>query len=358
VSGNAKPTDLSIGVFADDQLDRVQHAYGLRSLLVLPFFALNGSIIDLRRRTETARKALLETERGVLFLKELPWYCSSERFAHFQSELLAGLADEGATVVAPLATASGRRFFHDRLTGSIFLLQPYLDGRSWTGGVEEARSAGTALAALHDCGSRVTSEAFPGMRDVFASARELVGLLPDNWSGPASARGDVASLADSALAAVDRCRREAYAAGYGRAVVPVHGDYNPFNIVFDPGSSSVTAIVDFDNACLDDRAHDLGEALVRFAWVNYRGLSSAYGAVPSAFDLDAVKAVLNGYREYDEAAARAARPRLPAVMTAVALELAAIGLLSSYYTADDVSALQRNVESLLPMANDAVAAVW
>lgn len=355
---DAKPVDLSIGVFADDQLLRIQQAYGLETLLVLPFLSLNGEIIDLRRRTETARKVLLNTERGVCFLKELPWYCSSPEFAAFQTHLLVELADRGAAVARPLATTRGDLFFHDPLTGAILLLQPYLEGRSWTRTPAEAREAGNALALLHSLASRVRPLPFVGMRDVFGSAHALVALLLDNWTGPQGAKDDIATLARLSLATVEHCRATAYAVGYGTAVIPVHGDYNPFNLIFETTSDGIAGIIDFDNACLDDRAHDLGESLVRFGWLKYRGLSSAYGDAPSEFDPVAVDAVLHGYRQYDEQTAETVQPVLPTVMTTVALELAAIGLLSGYYTVDDVSKLHHNVKRLLPMAHDAIRSAW
>ncbi|GHE07312.1 phosphotransferase enzyme family protein [Streptomyces alanosinicus] len=361
MSTDAKPLDTSIGVISDDQLARVQNAYGLTSLLVLPFFSLNKSIIDLRRRTETARKVFIESDQGVLFLKELPWYCSSVEFAEFQTELLSRLHDLGAPVARPLATTSSRRFFHDRRTGSIFTLQPYVAGRSWTGGDGEAQAAGRALAGLHTHARQTRMNGLPVMRDVFSTAESLVGLLEDSAEHPEPVRKEIDDFRRLALATVDRSRTEAYAAGYGAEALPVHGDFNPFNLIFGEISGSVESIVgivDFDNACLDDRAHDLGEALVRFGWVNYRGLSSAYGAVPAGFDHAAVAAVLAGYREADKAAATAARPLLPAVMTAVALELAAIGLLSAYYTPSDLPALRRNAQTLPKMAAEAVALAW
>ncbi|MBV9025046.1 MAG: aminoglycoside phosphotransferase family protein [Streptomycetaceae bacterium] len=361
MSADAKPLDTSIGVISDDQLARVQAAYGLKSLLVLPFFSLNKSIIDLRRRTETARKVFIESDQGILFLKELPWYCSSVEFAAFQTELLSRLHDLGAPVAPPLVTHSGYRFFHDRRTGSIFTLQPYVEGQSWTGGDGEARAAGRALAGLHTHARQTRMNGLPGMRDAFSSAKSLVSLLQDSAEQPEPVREEIDDFTRLALAAIERSRTEAYAAGYGAEVLPVHGDFNPFNLIFGETLESterVVGIVDFDNACLDDRAHDLGESLVRFGWVNYRGLSSAYGAVPTGFDQTAVAAVLAGYREADESAATAARPLLPAVMTAVALELAAIGLLSAYYTQSDLPALRHNVEALPKMAAEAVASVW
>jgi Ser/Thr protein kinase RdoA (MazF antagonist) len=357
-AATAKPIDMSIGVFSDDQLIRVQQAYGLDSVLVLPFFALNETIIDLRRRTETARKVFIETDRGVFFLKELPWYCASADFADFQTGLLAQLSGLGSPVLMPSVTTSGTLFFHDRLTGSIFLLQPHLDGRSWTGRAGEARSAGGALADLHRAGSRVRVTASGGTRDAFASAHDLIGLLLAHWTGPAQARDDVREFARHALGTVGKCRDDAYAAGYGGSVIPVHGDYNPFNLIFAHGSDAVAGVVDFDNACMDDPAHDLAEALVRFGWVNYRGLSSAYGRVPTSFDRTSLDAVLRGYRDVDEAAADRMRPLLPPVMTAIALELAAIGLLSSYYTVDDLATLRRNTESLRAIALDAITSLW
>ncbi|MDX2552814.1 phosphotransferase enzyme family protein [Streptomyces stelliscabiei] len=361
MSTDAKPLDTSIGVISDDQLARVQAAFGLKDLLVLPFFSLNKSIIDLRRRTETARKVFIESEQGVLFLKELPWYCSSVEFAAFQTELLSQLHALGAPVARPLTTCSGHSFFHDRRTGSIFILQPYVEGRSWTGGDGEARAAGRALAGLHTHAGQTRMKGWPGMRDAFVGAESLVSLLQDSAEHPEPVREEIHDFAGLALAVIERCRTEAYAAGYGAEVLPVHGDFNPFNLIFGEtrdSAETVVGVVDFDNACLDDRAHDLGESLVRFGWVNYRGLSSAYGAVPTGFDRSAVAAVLAGYREADEASATAARPLLPAVMTAVALELAAIGLLSAYYTHSDLPALRRNAEALPEMAAKAVASVW
>ncbi|MDX2537116.1 MULTISPECIES: phosphotransferase enzyme family protein [Streptomyces] len=348
-------------MISDDQLARVQAAFGLKRLLVLPFFSLNKSIIDLRRRTETARKVFIESEQGVLFLKELPWYCSSVEFAAFQTELLSQLHELGAPVARPLVTHSGQGFFHDRRTGSIFTLQPYVEGRSWTGGYGEARAAGRALGGLHTHARQTRMNGLPGMRDAFSSAESLVSLLQDDAEQPEPVREEIHDFARLALAAIARSRTEAYEAGYGSEVLPVHGDFNPFNLIFGEtrdSTETIVGVVDFDNACLDDRAHDLGESLVRFGWVNYRGLSSAYGAVPTGFDRTAVESVLAGYRETDKAAAAAAKPLLPAVMTAVALELAAIGLLSAYYTPSDLPALRRNAETLPTMAAEAVASVW
>ncbi|MFD7548349.1 phosphotransferase enzyme family protein [Streptomyces sp. NPDC059816] len=361
MSTDAKPLDTSIGVISDDQLTRVQAAYGLDSLLVLPFFSLNKSIIDLRRRTETARKVFIESDRGILFLKELPWYCSSLEFAAFQTDLLSQLHELGAPVAAPLVTRSGHGYFHDRRTGSIFTLQRYVGGRSWTGGDGEAQAAGRALAGLHTHAQQARLTGLPGMRDAFASAKSLVSLLQDIAEHPEPVREEINDFTRLALATIKRSRTEAYAAGYGSETLPVHGDFNPFNLIFGERlekDETVVGIVDFDNACLDDRAHDLGESLVRFGWVNYRGLSSAYGAVPTGFDHTAISAVLSGYRLVDEASAAVARPLLPPVMTVVALELAAIGLLSAYYTPGDLPTLRRSAESLPEMAAEAIASVW
>jgi len=53
---------------------------------------------------------------------------------------------------------------------------------------------------------------------------------------------------------------------------PVHGDFIPWNLAFC--GVSVRAIYDFDNAAIDSRLHDLGEALVGWCALDYAGSSA------------------------------------------------------------------------------------
>lgn len=349
----AKPLDTTIGTFSDDQLDRVMHAFGATPFWVLPFLSVNDEIIDLRRRTETARKAIIEHEGQALFLKELPWYCADVEFAAFQQRFQNGLRQHGIPVPDTLNTLDGTGFFHDRQTGSLFTLQLYTDAAVWDGSPWQVEAAGRMLARLHTVSATVELPRLPAMRNVFGSASALISLLHDGWTGPG--REDVHDLADSAMNVVERCHTDAINAGYGRVVLGVHGDYNPFNLLFDTGERSVVGVVDFDNACVDDPAHDLGEAVVRFAWMRYRGLSSMYGEVPETFDQAAIDCLLTSYTAADNRLLDHCLPILAEVITAVSLELAAIGLLSSYYTADDLPQLRHNTLHMREMARDALS---
>ncbi|MDG4763007.1 phosphotransferase [Solwaraspora sp. WMMD406] len=329
-----KPIDLSIGSFSDDQLTRVMNGFGVRAFLVLPFYALNDVILDLRRRTETARKVLIETDHGVVFVKELPWYCSSPEHARFQTSLQEALREQSMPIPELARATSGERFVVDGMSGAIFVAHHYTHGRSWTESIGEAHAAGGTLGRLHGASSGIRLQGFPGMDDVFGTAHKITSLLRHGWTR--EAERDVGALATVLLDTIDHCRRAARAAGYGDTVLPVHGDYNPFNLLYDLDSDVVAGVVDFDNACLDDPAHDIGEIVVRFAWMRYRGLSSAYGAVPDQFCDAQLEAVLGGYLDANEQVGRKALPLLPHVVTAVATELAAIGLLAGYYSIDDI----------------------
>ncbi|GAB2329490.1 phosphotransferase [Streptomyces griseoincarnatus] len=351
----AKPTDLSIGTISDDQLARVMHGFGVQTFLVLPFYALNNTILDLRRRTETARKVLIETGRGVLFVKELPWYCSTEEHARFQTALQEQLRARQVPMPALVRASSGERFFSDGMSGGIFVAHHYTHGRSWTGSLGQAQAAGTALGQLHHAASQVSLPGFPGMEGAFGTAHKIVSLLRHSWTRDAG--DEVAALADLMLTTIDRCRTGAYTLGYGTAVAPVHGDYNPFNLLYAPESDAVAGVLDFDNACLDDPAHDIAEMIVRFAWMKYRGLSSAYGPVPEQLSEEALAAVLGGYLAANEHTARRCLPLLPQVVTAVALELAAIGLLAGYYGVDDLPRLRHNTAALPQLTADAIGAL-
>lgn len=347
-----KPMDLSIGTFSDEQLARVLQGFGLTSYVVLPFFSLNDEIIDLRRRTTTSKKVLIEHDGSVWFLKELPWYCSSIPFARFQSVLQDRLRMRGLPVPQLTVSISGELFYHDDLTNGIFLLQEYAVGRGWSTRPAQARAAGEVLGRMHQACTVLDLSAPPGTRNVFESATALNALLFHAYAGTEPEA--VSAYAELADEVIKRCRDRAYEAGYGSRPMPVHGDFNPYNLVFDEQGVNVAAIIDFDNACLDDPMHDVAEAVVRFAWMNYRGVSSAYGDVPEVFRADQATAILDGYRVTADESLSRALPFLPEVITAIAVELAAIGLLSAYYDLSDLDQLGRNLESLPPMAREAV----
>ncbi len=342
MSGQAKPADLSIGTFSDEQLSAVMGGFGITDFIVLPFFALDRNVLDLRRRTDTARKVFVECGGAVRFLKELPWYCASVENAAFQAAFQRHLAASGVPVPTLHSGVDGRPFVHDRLRGSVFMLYDYVDGRSGDLGPEDAKAAGRVLGQMHLAARQSPPPAGAARRESFDSALDLVGLLEHHWDGGGTAAGrELIALEQSVIR---DCAARARERGYGARPTAVHGDFNPYNLIF--GDQGVRAIVDFDNACIDDPAHDLAEALVRYAWMRYEGLSSSYGEVPNGYR-DAVAAALaSGYREANPEGFAAAAPHLPDVMTAIALELSAIGLLASYYSSEDVDRLAVNAREL------------
>jgi thiamine kinase-like enzyme len=75
-----------------------------------------------------------------------------------------------------------------------------------------------------------------------------------------------------------------------------HGDYSPFNLVFESKNCKVIAVNDFDNVGLLLRVHDLAEAILTFSYISYQGCSSNFANVlPEKINFQMASAVLKGY---------------------------------------------------------------
>lgn len=341
-----KPRDRQISTFGDDELDRVLSAFGFDTYGVLPFFALNGTILDLRRRTETARKALVETSAGVKVLKQTPWYCADEALVRMQTQFQTDLTLAGEPVPQLESGPSGEsHYVHDEFSGQFFTLQTYVPGRSWSETADDAAIAGAAIGRMHLSAARLPTTMVPATKTVHDSALGVIDLLPLAYPNDDA----VTRLHHVARSTVARTRDRALESGYRDAMQIVHGDVNPFNLVFDDERPGIAAIVDFDNTCVDNPAHDIAEGVARFGWLQYRGLSSGYGAVPSGIDPIAADAFIRGFAQANPTAMSTAAPFIASAFCAAAAEILAIGVLSGYYplaNVDDLVDLVPRLEGL------------
>ncbi len=121
--------------------------------------------------------------------------------------------------------------------------------------------------------------------------------------------------------------------GYQDAIIAIHGDYNPTNVLFD-AQKNVVGVIDFDDCCLDNPMHDVGTALLHMCYFTFN---------PNApFLEDSGKAqhqakrhaqlFLENYVSTSFVKPTQIRPYVKNVVETVAIQLAALYLIKGIYT--------------------------
>ncbi|HEX6343760.1 phosphotransferase [Umezawaea sp.] len=266
-------------------------------------------------RSDTSKKAVLEAGDRRYFLKQVPWYCDDPRQISASTRIQEALRLAGVPVARLVPTRDGDLWtsFGDEH----FVLFDHVSGLRYRAHPEQVRSAALVLARLH---TAAVTDADAPRETVFTLAADHIALLrkvvPD--------AADAAAVLEELLAPVER---QAAAAGF--AALPttaVHGDFNPWNLLFTE-DHRVAAVVDFDNCDVQSRLHDVAEALLTFCVLGYAEDSTNFAAHQrSPVDRAAVRRFLDAYEEVAPLSP-AERECLPHALGAVWVELTCLGLL-------------------------------
>ncbi|MEV6823602.1 phosphotransferase [Amycolatopsis sp. NPDC051102] len=297
----------------DRVLGLVADRYGLAGVDCFLPILLDGdrcTLLDVR--SETSKKAVLEAGDRKYFLKQIPWYCDDPARIAMSTRLQEGLRRSGLPVPRLVPTVDGDLWTSFR--GESFVLFDYVRGLRYRGERAQRRAAAQVLARLHRCRAAVDAVS---SEDVFTLAADHVTLLR-------KVVPEAASVFEELLTPLERRARNA---GFGELpATAVHGDFNPWNLLFAAGHR-VTAVVDFDNCDVQSRLHDVAEAVLTFCVLRYAEDSTNFAVrQPAAVDWAAVTDFLAAY---DEVAPLSGRERacLPFALGAVWIELTCLGLL-------------------------------
>ncbi|MEM4254624.1 MAG: phosphotransferase [Candidatus Woesearchaeota archaeon] len=341
-----KKIDSTLGILPDELLDKVMQKYDITRWQILPFFSLNETILDLNRRTETSRKVLIKHKNQVFFLKEVPWYCAEKKFVSYEFAFQQYLHHCGFPIPTIQKTSDGNLFVELKDEKKFYFLQDFVNGISWSRDSTQTENAGNALAKLHHFSARFLKKTHfcekPPRENIFSLAQKMLDLVKRilKRSGKIYTMNDFCNYYSYSTRILKSAKKLAYEKGYGKTLLPVHGDYNPFNMLFKKKTHEVIAVFDFDNSCLDDPVHDLAEGLVRFSLIKYKHLSSHYQKPPSNFDKKLFYAFLDGYAKFDRnKILNNLMPYLAEAIAAITIELSAIGLLCGYYSQTDIPRL-------------------
>lgn len=238
-------------VFSDYELGDV---LSIESLIVA-----NGYIVNLLERSETSRKSAVYTTEGAYFLKQVPWYCARSGLVGFSSTFSNACSKAG--IPAPRVYDTRRHKPCTEHRGCLFTVSDLVVGGLYRGEDRQILSSGSVLARMHSLGRSFDQNIWGPQADTMTIVEDHIEL--------ASRIANEHGLRSDVFEALGKMRDSLAQPHYLRKY-PVHGDFIPWNLAFgDDGD--VVAIYDFDNASWDSRLHDVGEAIVAWAALDFSG---------------------------------------------------------------------------------------
>lgn len=333
-----KPTDTTKGQISDLVLSDVQRLYGFdHSCYVLPIVPMNGRLVVLNAKSETTSKAVLSHHDQQFLLKQVPWYCSNRLFVEFMLAFQAFLYQQRFPVPEVISSGDGDLFVE--INNEFYYLQRFVSGNIYTGQPEEIVESGVALGRLHRLSEQYAATLdvtrYGGFREsafhlAITMVEVLEGIVRSNQERLPASQADRLFAWCHAAKLLALQLETSVKASYLDDTLQVHGDYNPFNLMYT-GSGRVAYAFDLENTTLDNPAHDVAEGLLDFCFHIYRPYSTRFERLPAALNADAARRFLNGYAATNAATLQRIAPILPAVVGATLIELVTLGVVRSDY---------------------------
>ncbi len=169
----------------------------------------------------------------------------------YEHALIRALREHITAVVAPLPGRDGETVQQWR--GTILSLFPYIEG---TPGIEvepdvRSRQAATTLARIHRAGIDLGFGQRPGWRSVDEHPRSIwptVRPVLERDLGDADL-GELFAFFDREVSELDAWLDDLHRSGRPLPRAPVHGDFNPRNLIFH--GDTLAAVIDWDDCRLE-----------------------------------------------------------------------------------------------------------
>lgn len=210
----------------------------------------------------TSRKAVLETDKGIFFLKEKPLYCSDDiymkRSAYFQEFCSNHIHD----VPKIIRTKNGEYYFEFETRK--FFLSEYIIGKPFNGSNNNIKQILGLIAELNNAGRDFLNKN-KTQTDIIKKyeSYEIATLIPI-LSKYIRTKKDKSILEDIKKTFLKLS--EEYNSIGNDDYIMAHSDCILFNFIF---KKDQTYLIDFDNAKVLPRIHDLAEFFVSATLLNY-----------------------------------------------------------------------------------------
>jgi Ser/Thr protein kinase RdoA (MazF antagonist) len=223
----------------------------------------------------------------IYVLKEIPPYCASIPFLEAALYFREKLRNKGLPIPSYLLTSNQKKYAVLTCKDAqqkIYLLEKFIDGQAWNYASSQIIAMSFTLAKLHNISSALIIKAKENSKD---SQSTLSALPKKNVFDIALRLTTVAlevlkkknTLSSEELQAVhtfiQQCqwrlsliKRSAILKGYEEILIPIHGDYNPTNIIFND-KNEVAGLIDFDDCCFDNPIHDILTAVLCMCYFTF-----------------------------------------------------------------------------------------
>lgn len=178
----------------------------------------------------------------------------------YEHALLRALREHVAAVVAPLPDRDGETV--QRWRGRVLSLFPYIEGTPGTAIAPDVRSrqAATMLARIHRAGTGLGLGQRPGWRSVDEHPRLIwpaVRPVLERDLGGGADLGELFAVFDREVSDLDAWLDALHRSGRPLPRAPVHGDFNPRNLIFR--RSNLVAVIDWDDCRLEPIAWEVAQ---------------------------------------------------------------------------------------------------
>ena len=361
------------------------------SSYTLEVFNLVDNIDDYGRKAISPVRILKINEFGrdktfvceVLFkdkkhiLKEIPPYCSDTNFLQASFCLRDCLRENGIPVPVLISTKQNKRYITKKgYSGKekVYLLEEFMDGKSWSKKQETIESMAFMLGNLH----RSSASAFEEIsektqiyqrelldlprKNIFELATIITGVAIEEIVGSEKAlsTSELESLENfihECQTRLERIEISALQKGYNLISIPIHGDYNPTNILFDQ-KNQVSGVIDFDNCCITNPIHDVGTALLHISYFSFeKEVLPKCEGLQHENNLRNAKIFLDSYFQSAPVKPEQVLPYIEEVAEAVAIQLSTLYLIKGIYTKfSHANELFQHVESARSLIKQAFEA--
>jgi Ser/Thr protein kinase RdoA (MazF antagonist) len=234
----------------------------------------------------TSKKAVIHDADGNrYFLKQKAFYCDNPESLRVAAAVQTFLSEKLSEVPPIVQTAKGS--FYSHFGERVYQLTPYYEGQHYTGSVNQSIASARQLAVLHKAAADLSLEP---SRSISSEAEALKFV---DWIRNRKDLPQPGLVAQVTTRLEEEIRRLNTGSSHGRNAW-LHGDYAPFNLVFE--GNNVIGINDFDNCGFGPIARDVAYCLLTHCGIYFLANTSSFNRpILTNLDTPRMKAMLEEY---------------------------------------------------------------
>lgn len=210
----------------------------------------------------TSKKAIIETDKGLFFLKEKPQYCSEDIFIQ-KSSLFQDFCSQNTPYVPKIIKTIENNYYFEFENRKLFLSE-YIEGKLFNGSKNDIEKMLDVINSLNSAGIKfLIDKNLPKNVIKKFDSYEIATLIPNLIKYIKTEEDRL--IFDNIQKTLSILTHEYDLIGNNKYIM-THSDCILFNFIF---SREQTYLIDFDNVKVLPRIHDLAEFFVSATMLNY-----------------------------------------------------------------------------------------